>query len=53
MVWLERAPEILMLLDLLTIFFLVAGGLLLWLNLRQRCSRDIILTKFDDDRPDD
>ena len=53
MVWLERAPEILMLLDLLTIFFLVAGSLLLWLNLRQRRSRDVILTKFDDDRPDD
>jgi hypothetical protein len=33
-------------------FFLVAGSLLLWLNLRQRRSRDVILTKFDDDRPD-
>jgi hypothetical protein len=34
---------------MLTIFFLVAGTLLLWLNLRRRPS-DVILTKFDVDR---
>jgi hypothetical protein len=36
-----------MLIDMATIFFLVAGTLLLWLNLRRRPS-DVILTKFDD-----
>jgi len=42
-----------MLFDLLTVFFLIAGSLLLWLNIRRRRSRDVILTKLDDDRPDD
>ena len=37
-----------MLLDALTIFFLVAGSLLLWLNIRRQPS-DVILTKLDDD----
>jgi len=37
-----------MLLDALTIFFLVAGSLLLWLNVRQRPG-EVILTRFDDD----
>jgi hypothetical protein len=32
----------------LTVLFLVAGFLLIWLNFRRR-SRDIILTKIDDD----
>jgi hypothetical protein len=36
-----------MLLDALTIFFLVAGSLLLWLNIRRQPS-DVILTKLDD-----
>jgi hypothetical protein len=38
-----------MLIDMLTIFFLAAGTLLLWLNLRRRPG-DVILTKFDADR---
>jgi hypothetical protein len=37
-----------MLLDALTVFFLVAGSLLLWLNIRRQPSR-VILTKSDDD----
>jgi hypothetical protein len=36
-----------MLLDALTIFFLVAGSLLLWLNIRRHPS-DVILTKLED-----
>ena len=36
-----------MLLDFLTVFFIVAGGALLWLNLRRRRPR-IIITKTDD-----
>ena len=36
-----------MLLDALTIFFLVAGSLLLWLNIR-RHPNDVILTKLED-----
>ena len=36
-----------MLLDFLTVFFIVAGCALLWLNLRGRRSR-IVLTKTDD-----
>jgi hypothetical protein len=40
-----------MLLDALTVFFLVAGILLLWLNLRRRAG-DVITTKLDDDYPD-
>jgi hypothetical protein len=35
-----------MLIDMLTIFFLVAGTLPLWLNLRRRPS-DVILTNVD------
>jgi hypothetical protein len=37
-----------MLLDALTVFFLVAGSLLLWLNIRRQPSH-VILTKSDDD----
>jgi hypothetical protein len=37
-----------MLLDALTIFFLVAGSLLLWVNI-WRDRSEVILTKFDDD----
>jgi hypothetical protein len=37
-----------MLLDALTIFFLVAGSLLLWANLWRDPGR-VILTKLDDD----
>jgi hypothetical protein len=36
-----------MLLDFLTVFFIVSGCALLWLNLRRRQSR-IVLTKTDD-----
>jgi hypothetical protein len=36
-----------MLLDLLTVFFIVAGCALLWLNLRPKAPR-IVLTKTDD-----
>ena len=36
-----------MLLDFLTVFFIVAGCALLWLNLRRRQSR-IVVTKTDD-----
>ena len=36
-----------MLLDFLTVFFIVAGGALLWLNLRRRRPR-IIIAKTDD-----
>jgi hypothetical protein len=35
-----------MLLDLAKVFFLVAGSLLLWLNIRN-CPHDVVLTKFD------
>jgi hypothetical protein len=37
-----------MLLDILTIFFLISAILLLWLNIRRRPG-DVILTKLDDD----
>jgi hypothetical protein len=40
-----------MLLDLATVFFLVAGSLLLWLNIRNRPD-DVVLTKFDNERLD-
>jgi hypothetical protein len=36
-----------MLLDFLTLFFIVAGCLLLWLNVRPRWS-NVILTKSED-----
>src|SRR4029453_967361 len=39
-----------MLLDFLTLFFIVAGCLLLWLNVRPRRS-DVIRTKFEDYYP--
>jgi hypothetical protein len=39
-----------MLLDFLTIFFLVAGVLLLWLNIRRRAG-DVILTQSDEKDP--
>jgi hypothetical protein len=38
------------LLDALTVFFLVAGSVLLWINLRRRAG-DVITTKLDDDGP--
>ena len=41
-----------MLLDLATVFFLVAGTLLLWLNIRRR-PHDVFLTKLGDDRSND
>jgi len=41
-----------MLLDLATVFFLVAGSVLLWLNIRNR-PNDAVLTKFDNERLDD
>jgi hypothetical protein len=41
-----------MLLDLATVFFLVAGSLLLWLNIRDRPD-DVVLTKLDNERLDD
>jgi hypothetical protein len=37
-----------MILDLLTIFFLIGGSTLLWLNLRTR--RDVIVTRDDQQR---
>ena len=38
------------LLDTLTIFFLVTGSLLLWINVRRRAG-DVITTELNDDRP--
>jgi hypothetical protein len=38
-----------MLLDFITVFCLVAGGLLLWLNIQRRPG-EVILTKLDDDK---
>jgi hypothetical protein len=38
-----------MLRDILTVYFIVAGCLLLWLNFR---SHEVVLTKDDDDQTD-
>jgi len=40
-----------MLLDALTVFLLIAGGLLLWINIRPRAGK-VIITKLDDDQSD-
>jgi hypothetical protein len=39
-----------MLLDALTVLFVVAGGLLLWINIRPRAG-DVMIAKRDDDHP--
>jgi hypothetical protein len=42
--------RIAMLLDALTVFFLVSGSVLLWINVRRRAA-DVITRKLDDDCP--